>query len=107
MALASRNEMCRLRRVNDSRPVDLRPGCEHMLLSAGLAEDVLYPSASDDQGVGDEGAVTPPRHCFGAHQRDGIASRRREDYRQVLRELGRLHVIGITLKGSIPPAAIG
>src|ERR1035437_633426 len=77
-----------------------------MNLTASCTHDVLGADSTNQQGIGDERAMTAPRHRFSAHQDDSVLVRQADQFFEALRKLGRLHVIGIPSKGSIAPAYV-
>ena len=60
----------------------------------------------NQQGICDERTMTAPRHRFSAHQDDSVLVHQVDHFFEALRKLGRLHIIRITSKGSIPPAHV-
>src|ERR1017187_9162307 len=77
-----------------------------MNLAASWTHDVLGANSTNQQGIGDERAMAAPRHGFSAHQGDSVVVRQADQFFESLGELGRLHVISITSKGSISPAHV-
>src|SRR5687768_1226364 len=56
--------------------------------------DVTHDNASGNERVGDPEAVTMRRIRLGAHQRDALRRRKRDDAIDSMPELGRAHVVG-------------
>ena len=77
-----------------------------MNLAASWTHDVLGADSTNQQGIGDERAMTAPRHRFGAHQCDPVLVRQLDQFFEALLKFRRLHVIRITSKGSISPAHV-
>ncbi len=78
-----------------------------MNLAASWTHDVLGANSMNHQGICDERAMTAPGHGFSAHQYDSVLVCQADQFFEALRELGRLHVIGVTSKGGISPAQVG
>src|ERR1035437_1655800 len=77
-----------------------------MNLAASGAHDVLGADSTNQQGVGNEGAMTTPRHRFSAHQCNSLLHRQLEQFLEALLKFRRLHVIRKTPKGGISPAHV-
>jgi hypothetical protein len=77
-----------------------------MNLAASWIHAVLGADSTNQQGIGDERAMTAPKHRFGAHQYDSLLVRQLDQFVDALLKFRRLHVIRITSKGSIAPAQV-
>ena len=77
-----------------------------MNLAASWAHDVLRADSTNQQGIGDERAMTSPGHCFSAHDDNPILLRQPDQFLQALLKFGRLHVVRVTPKGGISPPHI-
>jgi hypothetical protein len=67
---------------------------------------VLHHHAAGEERVGEERAVTPPRHRLRAHDRDRSLLGERPELAEPLLELRRLHVIGVAAEGGVPPGGV-
>src|ERR1039457_345177 len=77
-----------------------------MNLAASRTHDVLGADFTNQQGIGDERAMTAPWHRLGAHDCDPFLLSQPDQVFEALLEFWRLHVIRITPKGGISPAHI-
>ena len=77
-----------------------------MNLAASWTHDVLRGDSPNQQGIGDERAMTTPRHRFGTHDCDPFLLGQLDQFFEALLKFRRLHVIRITSKGGISPAHI-
>ena len=77
-----------------------------MNLAASWTHDILSADSTNQQGIGNERAMTPPGHRLGAHDCDPFLLSQPDQFFEVLLKFWRLHVIRITPKGGISPAHI-
>lgn len=77
-----------------------------MSLAASWTHDILCVDSTNQQGIGDERAMTAPWHRFGAHDCDPFLPSQLDQFFEALFKFWRLHVIRITPKGGISPARI-
>ncbi len=77
-----------------------------MNLAASWTHDILGADATKQQGIGNERAMTPPWHRFGAHDCDPFLLSQPDQFFEALLKVWRLHVIRVTPKGAISPAYI-
>jgi len=77
-----------------------------MNLAASWTHDILGADSANQQGIGDERAMTAPWHRFGAHQCDPVLVRQPDQFFEALLKFWCLHVIRVTPKGGISPAHI-
>ena len=77
-----------------------------VLLRARSTEDVLHGHASHHQRVCDQETVAAPRHRLGTHQGEALPTRPLQQFFEPPLELRRQHVVGIPLKGGVPPAGV-
>ena len=77
-----------------------------MNLTASGTHDVLRAESMNQQGIGDERAMTSPWHSFGAHQCNPVLVRQPDQFFEALLKFWRLHVIRIPSKGSMSQAHI-
>jgi hypothetical protein len=94
------------RRVDDARLLHASPRPQHMRLSPRGAEDVFHGNAPHCQGIRNQGAVAPPGHRLGTHKERPFTVRPFQQLLKTLLELGRQHVIGVSLEGGILPARV-
>src|SRR5512137_2185536 len=92
--------------VEDALTLDFRKGGEGMSAALSRTRDILRLDAVNQQRIRDEGAMTTPRHRFGAHDGDPILLRPLDQIVQGFSELRRLHVIRIAAEGGVSPACI-
>lgn len=78
-----------------------------MHLQGGLAHDMLDPSVPCQKSVGNQRTVAPPGHGFRTHDGNSILLGHLHEFPQTLGEFRRLHVVGKSSKGSIPPCLVG
>ena len=78
-----------------------------MNLAASWTHDVLGAESTNQQGIGDERAMTAPWHRFGAHDCDPFLLSQPDQFFEALLKFWRLHVIRVTPKRGISPAHIG
>src|SRR5687767_15792129 len=71
-----------------------------------LAGDLLDVESVNDQRISDQRAMAAPRHRFGAHHGDAFALGRFHEHYQLLHECRRLHIVGVSTEGSVPPTRI-
>jgi len=88
--------------------VSLDPGesCEGMWLNARGAQDIQHFYATREQCIADEGTVASPGDGLRAHDCRRFMGGGFEEGLKPTSELRSLHVIRITAKRCIPPAAI-
>ncbi len=77
-----------------------------MNLATSWTHDVLGANSTDQQGIGDERAMTTPWQRFSAHQGDSLLVRQPDQFVEAPLKLRRLHVIRITSKGGIAPTQV-
>ena len=77
-----------------------------MNLAASWTHDVLGADSTNQQGIGDERAMTAPWHRFGAHDCDPFLLSQPDQFFEALFKFWRLHVIRVTPKGGISPTHI-
>ena len=99
---------CRWRcgRIGDYRAGYLGKRSQFVYLNASRAVNFLGAYAVDHECVGDERAMTAPRHGLGAHQRNSFARGLLDEASQIFSKLRSLHVIGETAEGNVSPAHI-
>src|ERR1035438_2579537 len=93
-------------RICDRVATNLCKGRESMNLAAGWTHDVLGANSPNQQCIGDERTVTPPRHRFGAHQCNLLLVCQSDQFIKAQLKLRRLHVICVTSKRSISPTHV-
>lgn len=97
---------CSRTRLGDRCAVHLGKGRQCVNLASGRADDFLNAKTVYQQSVGNQRAMTTPRHRLGAHQRHAFMFCQFYQECQVLREFCGLHVIGVTAEGSVSPTGI-
>src|SRR5437016_4827746 len=69
-------------------------------------ENVIDPHTARDERIGDQGAMTAPRHRLGTQDRDGSTGRGLDEIEDLALERGGLHVIRETAKAFVLPAGV-
>jgi hypothetical protein len=77
-----------------------------MPFSRSLANNVFYPDATKDKRVRDQGTVASPGYRFGTHQGATLPAGKLHDVLHVRGEFGCLHIVRVSAKRSISPAAV-
>jgi len=77
-----------------------------MNLAASWTHDILGADSTNQQGIGDERAMTAPWHRFGAHDCDPFLLSQPDQIFEALFKFWGLHVIRITPKRGISPSHI-
>jgi hypothetical protein len=96
----------REQRVCDCGSFNVRPFAQLMRNAVLRGQNVLHMDVPDDEGVGDERAMAPPRQGLSAHDCDAVFFGKRDETQQLLRELFRLHVVGVASEALVPPCDI-
>ena len=97
------NSLAKVRGTTITYPSERR---QSVNLSASGTHDMLCAYTSDQQRVSDERTMTPPRHGFGAHERNLVLVRQLDQFCETLHIYRRLHVVRVASKGSIAPAQV-
>lgn len=69
-------------------------------------EDIADLPAFEDEGVGDEGAVTAPWDGFGAHDGGGSVAGNFDQGGEAFGELRSGHVVGVSAERGVAPADV-
>ena len=77
-----------------------------MNLAASCTHDVLGGDYTNQQGIGDERAMTAPWNRFGAHDCYPLLLSQPNQFFEALLKFWGLHVIRVTPKGGISPSHI-
>ena len=77
-----------------------------MHLAASQTHDILGADPTNQQGIRDERAMTPPWHRLGAHDCDPFLLSQPDQFFEALFKFWGLHVIRVTPKRGISPAHI-
>ena len=77
-----------------------------VIKAAGYANDMLHFNVTDNECIGDEASVAPPRQDFSTHQRKAVFPCKRDDFQQVIGELLGLHKIGVASETHVFPCKV-
>jgi hypothetical protein len=69
-------------------------------------ENVKDWQFSRDDRIGDQRAMTAPRHCLGAHDDGGLEPGESDEIVQRILKLARLHVVGVGAEAGILPESV-
>ena len=103
------HKLCGLRqwcRINKLALPYLQKGCEMMPRSARATHDVSHEPSFFGKCVGNERAVTTPRHRLGTHDRRFSRSRDFHEFFQAFFKLRCDHVVRISTKRRVAPSEI-
>ena len=104
--------------VEELRLEDLSPGVGQLPItdlekrrksmndSASAAHNVLNKPAFLDQGIGDQRAMAPPRHCLRAENGRAVVRRNLHELLKPVAKLLACHIVGIAAEGGIRPAEV-
>jgi hypothetical protein len=94
------------RRVGDLCALDPGPRRERVGSRPDGVGDLAHLDTSGQQRVGDQRPMATPQHGFRAHQHHALVFRESNTPIQTVRELRRLHVIGIATEAGVAPRGV-
>ena len=77
-----------------------------MGLAPACAQNVFDLNAAHEERIGNERAVTAPRHRFSAHECQPVPTGELKQFLQGRFKIRSLHIIGETTEGSITPTSV-
>jgi hypothetical protein len=81
-------------------------GGEFVFDGCGGGQDIADLPVFQNQGVGDEGAVTAPWDGFGAHDGGRRGAGNFNEGGEAFSELRRDHIVGVSAEGGVAPAGV-